>query len=137
MWRRLRNFADNQSFEEVTSYQAFWGSSKYNMTGHGDPQNVQAVMVADNFLHTLRVQPILGRTFLPAECIKGAASVAMLGNAFWRRQFAGDTNIVGKTITLDTQQRSRRWRSACLDAADHSRCRHSIWTCPWIYSFAL
>jgi len=93
----------NQSFEEVTAYQAFWGSSEYNMTGHGDPQNVQAVMVADNFFHTLRVQPILGRTFLPAECIKGAAPTAMLGNAFWRRQFAGDTNIVGKTITLDKQ----------------------------------
>jgi len=93
----------NQSFEEVTAYQAFWGSSEYNMTGHGDPQNVQAVMVADNFFHTLRVQPILGRTFLPAECTKGAASVAMLGNAFWRRQFAGDRNIVGKTITLDKQ----------------------------------
>jgi|SRR6267142_1580216 len=43
----------NQSFEEVTAYQAFWGSSEYNMTGHGDPQNVQAVMVADNFFHTL------------------------------------------------------------------------------------
>jgi predicted permease len=93
----------NQSFEEVTAYQAFWGSSEYNMTGHGDPQNVQAVMVADNFFHTLRVQPILGRTFLPAECIKGAAPMAMLGNAFWRRQFAGDTNIIGKTITLDKQ----------------------------------
>ncbi|SRR6266404_5053761 len=38
----------NQSFEEVTAYQAFWGSSEYNMTGHGDPQNVQAVMVADD-----------------------------------------------------------------------------------------
>jgi putative ABC transport system permease protein len=93
----------NQSFEEVTAYQAFWGSSEYNMTGHGDPQNVQAVMVVDNFFPTLRVQPILGRTFLPAECIKGAAPTAMLGNAFWRRQFAGDTNIVGKTITLDKQ----------------------------------
>lgn len=91
----------NQSFEEVTAYQAFWGSSEYNMTGHGDPQNVQAVMVADNFFHTLGVQPFLGRTFLPAECIKGAAPTAMVGNAFWRQQFAGDTNIVGKTITLD------------------------------------
>ena len=27
----------------------------------------------------------------------------MLGNALWRQQFAGDTNIVGKTIALDKQ----------------------------------
>jgi hypothetical protein len=27
----------------------------------------------------------------------------MLGNAFWRQQFVGDTNIIGKTITLNKQ----------------------------------
>src|SRR5438105_1735451 len=65
------------------------------------PTSRLSISVADNFFHLLRVQPILGRTFLPAECIKGAAPTATLGNAFWRRQFTGDTNIVGKTITLD------------------------------------
>ncbi len=92
-----------QSFQEVTAYQCFWGSSEFNMTGHGDPQHIQAVMVANNFFHTLGVTPALGRTFLPDEHKKGAASVAMLTYPFWQQQFAGDPNVLGKTVDFDNQ----------------------------------
>jgi putative ABC transport system permease protein len=90
-----------QSFQEVTCYQAFWGSTEYNMTGHGDPQHVQAVMVANNFFHLLGVNPLLGRTFLPAEHQKGAALVALLTYPFWRQEFGSDPNIFGRTVNLD------------------------------------
>jgi predicted permease len=93
----------NESFQEMTSFQTFWGSSEYNMTGHGEPQHVQAVMVADNFFRTLGVQPALGRIFLPTECAKGAAPTVLLTHAFWRQQFGADPAIVGQTITLDKQ----------------------------------
>jgi predicted permease len=92
-----------QSFQDVTCYQAFWGSTQYNMTGHGDPQHVQTVMVANNFFHMLGISPMLGRTFLPAEHEKGAAPVAMLTYPFWQRQFAGDPNVVGQTVNLDNK----------------------------------
>lgn len=92
-----------QSFQEVTCYQAFWGSTEYNMTGHGDPQHVQAVMVANNFFHTLGITPALGRTFLPSEHQKGAAPVALLTYPFWQQQFAGDPNVLGKTVDFDNQ----------------------------------
>ena len=91
----------NQSFQEVTSFQPFWGSSEYNMTGHGEPQHVQAVMVADNFFRMLGVQPALGRTFLPTECVKGAALTVLLTHAFWQQQFAADPAIIGQSITLN------------------------------------
>jgi predicted permease len=93
----------NQSFQEVTAFQPFWGSSEYNMTGHGEPQHVQAVMVADNFFRTLGLQPALGRNFLPTECAKGAAPTVLLTHAFWRQQFAADPGIVGQSITLDNK----------------------------------
>jgi predicted permease len=92
-----------QSFQEITCYQAFWGSTEYNMTGHGDPQHVQAVMVANNFFHTLGINPMLGRTFLPAEHQKGAAPVALLTYPYWQQQFAGDPNVVGRTVNFDNQ----------------------------------
>jgi len=92
-----------QSFQEVTCYQAFWGSSAYNMTGHGDPQHIQTVMVADNFFRTLGVTPALGRSFTPDEYKKGAAPVAMLTYPFWKSQFAGDANVLGKTVDFDQQ----------------------------------
>lgn len=92
-----------QSFQEVTCYQAFWGSSEFNMTGHGDPQHVQAVMVANNFFHTLGITPAVGRTFLPTEHQKGAAPVALLTYSFWQRQFAGDPLVLGNTVNLNNQ----------------------------------
>jgi predicted permease len=90
-----------QSFQEVTCYQAFWGSSEFNMTGHGDPQHGQAVMVANNFFHTLGLAPQLGRTFLPAEHQKGAGPVAMLTYPFWQQQFAGDPSVLGKSVNFN------------------------------------
>jgi predicted permease len=92
-----------QSFQDVTCYQAFWGSTAYNMTGHGDPQHVQTVMVANNFFHMLGVQTMLGRTFTPEEHEKGAAPVALLTYPFWKQQFAGDPNVLGKTVNFDNQ----------------------------------
>ncbi len=92
-----------QSFQEVTCYQAFWGSTEYNMTGRGDAQHVQAVMVANNFFHTLGIAPALGRTFLPEEHKKGAAPVALLTYAFWQQQFAGDPLVLGNTVNFDNE----------------------------------
>jgi predicted permease len=92
-----------QSFEEITSYQCFWGSSEFTMTGPGDPQHIQTVMVANNFFHTLGIMPIHGRTFLPSEHQKGAAPVAMVTYQFWQSRFAGDPDIVGKSVDFDNR----------------------------------
>ncbi len=92
-----------QSFQEVTCYQTFWGSTEYNMTGHGDPQHIQAVMVANNFFHLMGVKPMMGRTFFQAEHQKGAAPVAMLTYPFWQQQFGGDPLILGRTVNFDNQ----------------------------------
>jgi predicted permease len=93
----------NRSFESVTGYNPFFGNSEYNMTGRGEPQSVTGVMVAGNFFETLGIKPVLGRLFLPEECKKGGHPAVLLSYGFWRRQFAGDPNIVGRSITLSKQ----------------------------------
>jgi predicted permease len=92
-----------QSFQEITCYQAFWGSTEYNMTGHGDPRHVQAVMVANNFFHMLGVNPTLGRAFVLADHQKGAPVVALLTHSFWRQEFAANASVIGKTVEFDKQ----------------------------------
>ena len=44
----------NQSFQDVTSYQTFFNSIQYKLTGKGSPLPVVGVQVAENFF------PILG-----------------------------------------------------------------------------
>src|SRR5215813_5401859 len=58
-------------------------------------------MISSSFFSVLGVNPILGRDFRPEEDQIGAAPVAMVGDGFWKRRFAGSPDVVGKTLTLD------------------------------------
>jgi predicted permease len=51
----------------------------------------------------LRVPPLLGRTFTPAEDDRGGPPVVLLGERLWRRRFAADPGVVGKAAILDGQ----------------------------------
>src|SRR5271157_1226056 len=99
-----REFQDqNRSFQDVTAYFAFFSGADYKLTGLGEPRPVSGIAVAGNFFQVLGVVPSLGRSFTPDECRKGGRPVVLLGHMFWRRQFAGDSRIVGKAISLNGQ----------------------------------
>jgi predicted permease len=92
---------NNRSFQDVTSYQTFFNSIQYKLTGRGEPQPIVGIQVAENFFPMLGIQPSLGRLFTPDECRKGGRAVALLSYPFWQRQFGGDPAIVGRTITIN------------------------------------
>jgi putative ABC transport system permease protein len=60
-----------------------------------------AARVTANLLTVLGVTPQLGRSFLPAEEAPGADRVALLSQRVWLRRYAGDPDIVGRTIRID------------------------------------
>ena len=61
-------------------------------------------VVTGNFFDVLRVKPVLGRTFAPAEDkTPGQQAVVVIGYSLWQRRFASDPNIVGKTINLNNR----------------------------------
>jgi predicted permease len=92
---------DNHSFQAVTSYNPFFGSSEYKLTGRGEPTSVAGVMVAGNFFQTLGVEPAMGRFFSPEELVKNGRPAVLLSDAYWRTQFHSDPNIVGQSIELN------------------------------------
>ena len=91
----------NQSFQDVASYQTFFNSIQYKLTGRGDPLPIVGVQVAENFFPMLGVEPPVGRLFTPDECRRGGRAAAVLSYEFWQRQFGGDPAIVGRTITVN------------------------------------
>jgi predicted permease len=91
----------NKSFESLTSYIAFLDFSDYKLTNLGEPRIINGIAVAGNFFQTLGVQPMLGRLFTPNEYAKGGPPAVLLSNAFWRNQFAGDPNVVGRALTMN------------------------------------
>ncbi len=92
---------NTQSFQAVTSYQTFYSSIQYKLTGRGEPRQLVAVEVADNFFSTLGVQPALGRDFTREECQKGGRPAALLSYYYWKTQFAADPAIVGKDLSVN------------------------------------
>jgi putative ABC transport system permease protein len=88
----------NQVFERIG---AVGGGVGANLTGVGQPARVSVTNITAGFFSMLGVQPIAGRTFLPAEGKQGQDHVALLNETLWRSRFGGDPHILGKTIRLD------------------------------------
>lgn len=67
-----------------------------------DAQETQGQAVSCNYFNVLQPAMALGRGFAEAECTGGDASnLVVLSDAFWRREFAADTAIVGRTIHMN------------------------------------
>jgi predicted permease len=93
--------AESRSYQDVTGYNAFTTADNLRLMGHGDPQPATGITVIGNFFEVLGVQPSLGRLFSPDEMRHGGRPVAVLSNAYWRRQFDADPTIIGKAIDLN------------------------------------
>jgi len=77
----------------------------YNVSASGGqlPESVTAAWVSWNLFRVLGVAPALGRDFLASDDQPSAQATAILSNSFWKRRFAADPAIVGKTIYLDAK----------------------------------
>jgi predicted permease len=89
-----------RSFEEMTSYFAFFGYLSYTLTGSGHPERLSAVTVGPRFFEVLGVQPAIGRLFTKEELAQNGPKAVLLSHGLWQRRFAADTGIVGRTITI-------------------------------------
>jgi predicted permease len=72
-------------------------------TGDGTPERLGGARVLPGFFELLRVEPLLGRVFRPADGETGSARVAVLTHGLWQRRYGGDPSVLGRIITLDDQ----------------------------------
>lgn len=89
----------SRDFEEICA----WRVSSFNLTGDGAPERIDGYRVSWNFFETLGAKAALGRTFLPQEDAPGAGHVAVLSRGLWETRFAGDPQIVGRKIKIDSE----------------------------------
>ena len=93
----------NEVFETLSGY-------VYSLAGlvgpSGDAELLFVAATSADFFRTLRVRPLLGRTFRPGEDQAGRDHVAVLGYGLWTRRFGGEPDVVGREITLDGRART-------------------------------
>jgi predicted permease len=87
-------------YQDVTGYMAFTTADNLRLIGRGEPEPATGFEVIGNFFQVLGVQPAIGRLFTQDES-RGPHPIALLSNAYWRRQFASDPAIVGKAVELN------------------------------------
>src|SRR5438552_10769794 len=90
----LRKFSN--CFSDITALQA----ASYNIRVTDTPERFSGAVVSANFFRMFGVDAKLGRTFADDEDRPGRDSVVVIGDALWRRRFASDPSVVGKTIQV-------------------------------------
>ena len=74
-----------------------------NLTGLDRPERLDARRVTANLFDVFGVAPYLGRTFVPADDVPGAAGAAVLSWGLWQSRFGADAGVTGRTIRLDDE----------------------------------
>jgi putative ABC transport system permease protein len=92
--------AQARSFEGMAAADA----TMMTFSGIGDAIRIPVETVSAAYFPILRTTAALGRPFSADEdAIPQKSAVVVLSDGLWRRQFGGDPQIVGRTITLDAR----------------------------------
>ncbi len=86
-----------RSMEAVSAVNPF----SMSLSTRDEPERISCGRVNAGFFRLLRVRPAMGRDFLQEEDTPGGPRVAILTDNLWKRRFAADPNVVGRSITLD------------------------------------
>jgi putative ABC transport system permease protein len=91
--------AQSSSFESLEATRA----TTITQTGAGEPQRLNARMMTAPMFGLLGVDAHVGRIFRADEDRAGATPVAILSYGLWQRQFGGASDVIGKSIDLDSR----------------------------------
>jgi putative ABC transport system permease protein len=88
--------AQQTVFEHIGAFN--WGS--YNLTGRGEPLQLDGANISADAFAALRVTAAVGRILDNEEDKPGAPPVVVLSHELWRDRFASDPGIINQSITL-------------------------------------
>ncbi len=95
IWEQLRDRQD--VFSGIFAY----GGARFNLAAGGEARYAQGNYVSGQFFDTLGLHAIAGRTFNPSDDRPGCPGTAVLSYGFWQKQYAGNSSVVGKTVSLE------------------------------------
>jgi predicted permease len=82
------------------TFGAYTGDSS-TVTGTGDPEKVDSLLVTYGTLPALGVPPALGRSFNESDELPRSPETVMLSYGYWRRKYGSDRSMVGRSIRVD------------------------------------
>src|SRR5437667_2431771 len=73
----------------------------FSLIGRGEPERIRGALIMADYLTTLGVKPVLGRSLTLEEDQPGGPAVAMIGYGFWQKHFGGNTRVIGEKLNLE------------------------------------
>jgi predicted permease len=95
------SWLDWQANSKTLSSMGIWFNAARTLTGEGEPERLNGQFVSWEFLQTLGVTPLLGRTLTADDDRPNVPRVAVLSYGLWQRRFGGNADVVGRVIQLD------------------------------------
>ncbi|MET0537038.1 MAG: ABC transporter permease, partial [Xanthobacteraceae bacterium] len=89
---------ERQGYGEVAGYSL--GDTSLSQPGQ-PAEMVRAMRATTNLFATLRVQPQLGRDFIPREGLPGNDRVVIISERCWQNRFGGRADVIGRTLRID------------------------------------
>lgn len=94
--------ARNQSFEIIAMAEPSGG----DIVVEGRPVAIPSWAVSEGYFEVFGIRPALGRVFTPEEYRDSLRSALMISYASWQERFAGDPDIVGRSIEVERAPRT-------------------------------
>ena len=88
----------NRSFDNI----GLWGIGVANVTGRGEPEQIDRMLVTGQTLAAFGVPPLIGRWIDEGDEAQGGPPVVLLSYGYWQNRFGGDPNVLGQGIEIDS-----------------------------------
>ncbi len=96
------DFQDVRGTELPIKALAGWKLRDGSLTANQGGERVRVMYVSANYFQVLGVAPSRGRDFLPSDDVSpGQHPLAIMSHAMWQNRFGGETDIIGRTISLN------------------------------------
>ena len=95
------NFLDWRTQNTVFEHLAAILERTSNLAGETQAERIPIAMTSANFFDVFGAQPLQGRLFLAEDEQAGHPPIVVISHGLWQRRFGSDSEIVGKSITLD------------------------------------
>jgi predicted permease len=89
--------AESRSFEAL----GYYTGGEWSVTVDGAAEYAMAFRVTPGFLDALRAKASIGRLLTSEEQRPGGPLAVVITDDYWRRRFASDPGVIGKTLKFD------------------------------------
>ena len=88
----------SQTLDGIAAYY----EGNFNITTHGQPEQIAGTRITVNLIPLLGMKPFLGRNFLPEEEFPSQqGGVVLLSHRLWTRRFNANPDILNQAVTMN------------------------------------